>query len=65
MNDETKTPRTMTVVIGTPVPYGGDVLLPGKEYTLPYAIGASLVQQNFASLPTRGRYARRDVRPMQ
>jgi hypothetical protein len=64
-NDETKEPRTMRVVIGTPIPYKGEVLLPGVEYTLPYAIGAALVQQNQASLPVKGRYARRDVRSVQ
>jgi hypothetical protein len=65
MTDDEQQPKTMRVVMGTPVPYAGDMLLPGKEYTLPYAIAASLVQQNFASLPTKGRYMRRDVRSTQ
>jgi hypothetical protein len=68
MTDDTNTPqspRVIRVVMGIPYPYNGEVLLPGQEYTLPYEVGHALVLQNHASLPTRGRYARRDMRSQQ
>jgi hypothetical protein len=65
MSEETKEPRTLTVVMGIAYPYKGEVLLPGVEYTLPYDVAHALCQLNHASIPGKGRYNRRDMRARQ